>query len=316
MVASNVNSDPRLSQLCPSMSAGAPHEQDGTGSLFMQPIIFYRLSVSVSTKGQEPQLPRRCVARGITIMPTTTARPPTYTNAFEKEFRLQGKTRVRNHFYGRSKGILELFAEEPQPLNILDPGPRPSTIVSLKISFSPRASVAGRASQPYNWPFLVRTRLRRRVFYATELLDKEPTLRDVGKKSIGMSEQYIQSEERRYSHLSWRVDHISSNGKIVAGGDKPLPWTATIPVVITAQRALTPSFLTSTAALRFSIVFQVSIAGLWISHARLEIPVQVIRDPSVVLGALVDSLEHGEDHGGDLDELSSGLPPKYRRVAF
>ncbi|KAF2799208.1 hypothetical protein K505DRAFT_413816 [Melanomma pulvis-pyrius CBS 109.77] len=317
--------DPRLRELCPSMTAGRLYEQGANRKPYMQPMIFYRLSASARPEGREPQRPRVGVAREITIMPTTESLPPTYTSAFKKEYRLQATSKIRKHFFGRSQGSLEIAAEEPQPINMLKPYPRSNTVINLKASFEQGENVLEHTVEPYYWTFQIRTRLQRRLFYSTKPFNQAPTLADAQSKSyIRLQTQVLQSEEREYMELPWRNGHVLPNGTIISTDRKASRWTVMIPVVFTTDHSLIPSFFSETVALRYSVLLNVRILGSVSAHSTLEIPLQVIRfspslsKDSIPLSSLnsFQLLSVDDERGVDSCSEPTRRPPKYRRWAY
>ncbi|KAF2703355.1 hypothetical protein K504DRAFT_451851 [Pleomassaria siparia CBS 279.74] len=324
VAASVPDLDPRPQELHPSVAVGHVH-RDGTDS-YMQPLIMYRLVASIRTKGMEPERPRVGIVRKIKIMPTTHRPPPVYLSTFEQEYSLEATSKLRKHFYGHSEGLLEFAAEEPEPIDISSHDPRSSTRIVLRASFRPDKAVSRGTIEPYNWTFSVRTRLQRRVFYATEPLTREPTLKIFRTSSyIGLRTEILQTEEREYTELTWRNDHTSSNGTIVMRDENECPWLVTIPVVLTSNHNLIPSFSSATAALRYSVILDIRSSRPWSSHATLELPLQVFSRSRA-------SSEHRPSSGDDFHSHISHMtdeeceenvieelmtrPPEYRRWAF
>ena len=332
--------DSRFLRLCPTVKLGCTFEQYPSKARYMQPLIYYRLVATAyaTDDNQRTKLPQ--CEREIAIQPTQSADPPIYAELFKKEYRLHCSVRLRRHLYHRSSGELELSASEPSPFNLCVTAPRSSTTVSVKLSFVPKRSMEP-VLVPYDWTFLVKSFLRMRVFYSTRPLESEPTMADVGfRKQVFVHERSTTAEVREYSNLSWRMDRLSKPDEQDDIHHEMLPWTAKLPVSINAPKTLPPTFLTLSAALRYSIVLQVTVVGMQLSSAEIEVPVQMIRDRSV-LNAVKDSISlwmpssspdigveynEGDDNmessavecGLDYDSghgigRHTALPPKYRR---
>lgn len=322
--ASASASDARLQELCPTMAMGRLYRHGPDGQPYMQPLILYRLSASVRPKGEGPHCPRVGISRLISIMPTTNRPPPMYINLSEPEYTLYAISKVRKHFYGHCKGYFEFFAGEPQPLNIRGCDARLSTCIFLKTLFKQGKGVSQTTIEPYNWSFTIRTRLQRRIFYATKTMACEPTVRDARMKpEIALRTEVLQSEEREYTELTWRNDHVSPNGTIAVADDKNCPWTVVVPIILTTDRGLLPSFFSATAALRYSVLLDVHISRPWLSHATLEVPVQVFALSQNSSHSAVSSTNHSENgaSSGQASEEDDGdealtRPPEYRYWAL
>ena len=66
---------------------------------------------------------------------------------------------------------------------------------------------------------------------------------------------------------------VNSNGCCSA------PWITSIKVVISAPKGLVPSFMSSTAILKYSVLVTVCLTQFRHAMAKIELPVQVISDP-------------------------------------
>ncbi|KAH7109601.1 hypothetical protein B0J11DRAFT_512771 [Dendryphion nanum] len=323
-VATNASAlDAKLQELRPTMAMGRLHHHGPYGEPYMQPLIMYRLSASVRRKGQMPPCQRVTISRLISIMPTTNRPPPMYIDTLQPEYKLHAISKLRKHFYSHCKGSFELVAEEPRPLNTQDCNARSSTCIYLRVLFRPDEHVSHTAVEPYNWSFTVRTRLQRRIFYTTKSMTHEPTIGDAkSKPELAFRTEVLQSEEREYTELTWRNDHVSPNGTITGADNKKYPWVVMIPVVLTADRNLLPSFLGATAALRYSVLLNVRIARPWLSHATLEVPVQVFAMSQGSSQSTVLSINHfanwasfgnGQEFEEDDSDEPLSPPPDYRR---
>ncbi|KAF2095393.1 hypothetical protein NA57DRAFT_59407 [Rhizodiscina lignyota] len=340
LISARPVSDLRFLRLHPTVKMGCSFDDYPTKSRYMQPLVFYHLLATIRQKeeGRFPPLPQ-CEREAI-IMPTQAPDPPLYAESYGREYKLQSRVKLRRHLYNRPCGSLELSASEPLSLNLLVAAPRASTTVPIKVSFTPKHSATSDIV-PYDWTLVVKSYVRMRVFYSAKCLDREPTLTDVAaKRHIALSTRLTAAEAREYSSLSWRVDRRSPFDAPGDADKKQLPWLAKLQAMVTAPKTLPPSFLSQTAALRYSIVLEVTVANMQMSAAVLELPVQVIRDPrtsyatktrismwalSTELRAIepprdLDSYpgierELDEESGDDFDdfhERSEG-PPTYRR---
>jgi hypothetical protein len=294
----------------------------------MQPLIYYRLMANIERKDGRQQRWSQAWGREIVIMPTHSTSPPVYVDSCQQEYRLNSNVKVRRHICGRSKGKLQLSADEPSPLNLLATRQRTSTSVFMKAVFN--ASTANSSIEPCKWTLVVRSHLCLRFFYSANPFDHEPTLVDVqANRQVAMRTETAIAETREYSNLSWRMDRISEQGMIAKSDKVHLRWIAELQVIVTAPKVLSPSFLAPTVALRHSIVLNVAILGLPRSSTTVEVPVQIVRDPHFPNNEMAtcindlqiqpgDVNEGNDDECDDEESLGDRLerPPRYRRWTY
>lgn len=319
------------------MKFGCPYDDYPTKSRYMQPLIFYRLTAMALCKSHGSTVTALQCERETVIMPTHTPDPPLYAESFKREYRLQSCVNLRRHLCKRSFANLELSASEPTPLNLLIDTPRASTTVPIKVSVTSKRCRSS-DMDPYNWTLVVRSYLQMRMFYSTKPFECEPTIADTGAYKQTMLRVWTtKSETREYSNLSWRMDRLSQSPTPANLEQMSLPWIAKMQAMVSAPKTLPPSFLCQTAALRYSIVIEVIVAGMRMSDAVIEVPVQMVRDPTGIRGATgrislsafsaasgtsdaSETLDSSSSTGQGLEDDSEeevgvilDAPPKYRR---
>lgn len=260
-------------------------------------------------------------------MPTKAPDPPLYIGSYPREFVLESSTKLRSNLYSASMGDLRVSAEEAMSLNLAVDTPRASTYVPVKLSFTASDASSSRV-EPYNWTIAVRSRIRLRIFYGTRVFDQEPTLQDTKSSHLSTRSEFTKEEVRYYSGLRWGMDRLSREGTAMKQGEVfSSPWTTRLYVTVSLPKSCVPSFLAPLAALRYSVILNISVAGMRSGYATVEAPVQVHRSlASPQIGETCEELSEmlesfhvrdryslwegydGMDHPGQLDEQL----PRYR----
>ena len=272
LLPDNKTWDERFLDLPPSSKSGTSCWPASSCSTMLQPLITYTLAAAIrSSSGCGKAAAGSCHSREIKIMPTMMPRPPVYVYPPDGEYRTRAvKVNARKSFFGRGEGIVLFQSSEPAPLNVLEPTYKATTIVRIKCIFkpSPRRQYE---FLPRDWVLRVRAVIYHKQYYSSKPLAQEPTLHDLHADShLRCTNTSLQPETREYRNLAWCVDCTT------LGADEPL-WVTEIAVVVASSKSLLPSYLCALAALKYSVVLDVSIVGLHFAHATLEVPLQVVR---------------------------------------
>jgi hypothetical protein len=125
------------------------------------------------------------------------------------------------------------------------------------------------------------------------------------------------------------MDRIPEQGMIAKSDKVHLRWIPELQVIVTAPKALSPSFLAPTVTLRHSIVLNVAILGLPRSSTTVEVLVQIVGDPHFLYSEMAtcinnlqiqpsdaneDNDDECDDEGSCEDRLEG--PPRYRRWTY
>ena len=277
-----------------------------SGKTFMRPIITYALFASALHVSSG----KKCRAKKeIRMMPTTLSTPPLQTEHYPREYRLTCKQPLRKHAWSRSLGNLAISASEPPALNTATSNPRASSLLRVQLIFTPSCKTLAQTERPYDWDITVKSALRARTFYTTKPFSQTPTLETAGSDPLIQEVSRItKSETRRCDTLPWRLHRLSSHGTIIAANPN-LPWTATLTMPINACKDLVPTFLCPLSARRYSLSLQFTIANLSHTTLDLEVPIQIIHDPSPQSQNLSLSQEYFNEDArilGDLGSLGLG----------
>lgn len=255
-------------------------------------------------------------------MPTTAAPPPVDTTSFEGEYVRVARANLRNSFYSRSFGSLAFSADEPQVIRLPEQFSQSQTTVFLRISFQHIRTEVKLKTIPYDWKFEVSSRLQRRVFCATHPLARMPTIADAsGSSKIGLRTEILSAEKQRYEHLAWRNNHTTPHGTILLSDNKAASWITTIPIKVSADSSLFPSFFCATCSLRYSILLDIRVVGAWSSHSSLAVPVQIVSPARKMIqlerdNERISGTQLAESPGGDLGAAQESRPPEYRPTPF
>lgn len=291
---------PEYLSLLPTVEEGSLYVEPTTGHKFMQPLVLYSLTASLShtRSGKSYQ-----VSQKISIMPTVSASPPLQIENFPHEYQMTCSKTLRKRLWTGAIGKLTVSAAEPPSLDISTHSPRATTTASVKLLFTPTKATAP-ITPPYDWSVTVRYFLQIMTFTTTRPFTQVPTQDRAKKNSLcNLASKTTLPEMRECETLSWRVHRISSTGTIIP--DVPMnPWTSTLLVPVNTSRALLPTFLSPLAALRYALVLQISIADLCHGRLCLRIPIQITNEPRQLLvtptrNSNGQGLEYSIDHIGD-----------------
>ena len=278
LISARSDIHPDFLKLCPSARLGQSFIGPATGRCYRQPIITYMIRVTRIRTNILMRSPVKCrEQREIFVMPFTSAAPPLETAYFPGEYKCYTSKTLRQHMWSRSHGDLQISAREPSPLNLSTIAPRSSSVLSLKLAFTPRALCE--IYRPPDWKVTVKYYLRSRTFFSTRKLDRIPTAAAMqSNQFLGMRDHNTASEIREYATSSWRRDEMLDNG--VAKGDRICLWTTTLNVPVNASKNLLPTFLNPLSARQYAVVLTLTVYGFLHGVLRLVIPVQVICYPS------------------------------------
>lgn len=320
-VGSNSYQDQTSHVLYPSAKIGRTYFDSANDKIFAQPFITYTLSASIRRRTTTRPF-RHCISRPIKVIPTTSQPPPIDTTSFEGEYVRVAKANLRSTFFGRSFGSLVLSAEEPQAISLPEQFSQSHTTVFLRIAFQHTTTGVKLKTLPCAWKFEVSLRLQRRVFCATHPLARMPTIADAnGRSKIGLRTEVLSAEKQRYEHLAWRNNHTTPHGTIALSENKAASWITTIPIKVSADSSLSPSFFCATCSLRYAILLHIRVVGAWSSHSSLAVPLQIIY-PARKISRLQGDNEGNSGTqlaaslGGDLGASQELQPPEYRSSPF
>lgn len=266
LVAPRSDLDSTLLKLYPSAKLGSFYRSFSTEQQFVSASILYRIVAIVTAQrsGLVSSGKWEC-SREILLWPTRPPDPPLYIDAYPKEFKLHDSINLRRHFLDHPLGELEIFAEEPLPVNLSVSTPRAGTFVELGLSFTPNG-LSTRQILSKDWTIVTRSNLRLCVFHSTKRCETEPSILDAKRLNhVFMRLESMPEEVRQYRSSEWIMNsnHFSQNTKLV--------------IAISVPKTLPPSFLAPFAALRYHIVLKVSILGVSKTSASLVVPVQLYR---------------------------------------
>lgn len=322
-VGSISHQDQASNVLYPSAKIGRTYFDSANDKIFAQPFITYTLSARIRS-GTTARPFRHCISRPIKVMPTTPQPPPIDTTSFGDEYVQVAKMNLRNTFFGRSFGFLLLSAEEPQAITLPEQFSQSYTTVDLRIIFQHTAAGVKLKTLPLPcaWEFEVGIRLQRRVFCAAHPLARMPTIADAnGCSKIGLRTEVLSAEKQRHAHFAWRNNHTTPHGTILLSENKAASWITTLPIKVSGDSSLIPSFFCATCSLRYAVLLDIRVVGAWSSHSSLAIPVQIIH-PARKLSGLegenecISGTRLAASPGGDLCTSQELQPPEYRPSPF
>ncbi len=267
---------PEYLNLLPTVKEGPAFRGVNSQRLYMRPMIEYMLTASAMhiDSGRRYQC-----KQDISVMPSNAVAPPLQVEDFPRDYTLTSSKALKRHIWSRPIGKLTVSAVEPQPLNMSTNAPRASTTASIKLFFEPRE--AGEcAIRPYDWSITVKSFLRIRTYITTRPFQQIPTQEIVETDPLVQVDSKATSASRRHCDtLPWRLHRLSPAGTITTG---PLatPWTSVLIVPVNASKNLLPTFLSPLSARRYVLVLALKVGGLSHGTLALEIPIQVIHDPS------------------------------------
>lgn len=136
------------------------------------------------------------------------------------------------------------------------------------------------AARPYDWNITVKSILRVKTFFTTQPFTQIPTQTSVEKDPTAQMDSSDTKSDLRHCYTHpWRLHRLSSAGTIVTEASAT-PWTSTLVVPVNACKTLLPTFLSPLAARRYVLVVQLDVGDLSHGTLALEVPIQVIHDPS------------------------------------
>jgi hypothetical protein len=295
---------PDFLKLCPSAKLGSAFLGPTSGKTYRQPIITYIIRIIRVRTEIVMASPIRCPdEREIIIMPRTPAAPPLEIEHFPCEYKPCTTKALKQHMWNRSLGHLHVSAVEPPPLNISTAAPRTSSLVSVKLTFTPKQPCEIEV-RPHEWKCVVKYCLRSRTFYSTRKLERIPT------SSVTKSDPFLRMREekngweiRGFGPISWRRDCLLEEGTLVQD-ERHCPWATTLILPVNAPKNLLPTFLNPLSARQYALVLQLMIEGLHHGVIELVVPVQVIYYPAEAVSPAIEA--ETDASGQDCDLLSMG----------
>ncbi|KFY02610.1 hypothetical protein V490_00445, partial [Pseudogymnoascus sp. VKM F-3557] len=248
---------------------------------FAQPSIAYYLRATVrlntssgaGSKTVDTSLP-------VIITPYTQEYPPTEITDFPTEFNEQETKVLRRYLMGRGLGAMTASTREPPPLTYDIQSTHACTEASVKLELESESS-----SEIYhilqNLTFKICPLIRIKTFYSLQPFPKLPSQGLLSLRGVmRLRDEMIKLDRKDVRGVSWKYIFQQSNQ---APETQPtiatLPvgkWTAHLPVPITADTRLLPTFCTSVVARLYAIIIQVKVSGVRMDSFNLEVPVQVI----------------------------------------
>jgi len=281
---------PEYLNLLPTVKEGPAFQRGNSQRLYMRPMIEYTLTASAMHIDSRKRY--QC-KREINVMPLNAVAPPLQVEDFPRDYTLVSSKVLKRHRWSRPIGKLTISAMEPQPLNISTNAPRASTTASIKLFFEPcEARVC--ATRPYDWSIAVRSFVRIRTYVTTRPFKEIPSQEIVETDPLVQLDSKATSASRRQCDtLPWRLHRLSPAGTITTGL-LATPWTSVLIVPVNASKNLLPTFLSPLSARRYILVLDLKVGGLSHGTLALEIPIQVIYDPSEKLNPSSRTL-HGQE---------------------
>ena len=284
LVSARSDVDPLFLRLCSTTRIGPFYGDFISHKTYGRPIISYLLKVVVecSVPGKARRM-RTLAEREVNIVSTNIADPPIQIEDLPGEYRLASAVAVKHHRLGRKKGRLRISAVEPPPVNLLSQDPLVCTLATVRISVTPSKALQFTVA-PYNWTCILKSTLKSRTFSSTRKLTEVPTVTAATVLPfLCLSEESMLLGERQYGCLPWRQDHLSNEGTI-AGQVDVLPWVTTLQSHVSIPKNSVATFMNSISARRYSLVLQVSILELRHNSVSVEVPLQLVRDPTATEG--------------------------------
>lgn len=267
---------PDYLNLLPTAKEGPAFHGPTSGTIYMRPMITYMLTACAVHIGSGKTY---WCKQEISIMPSMAAAPPLQIEHFQHEYTVTSGTALRRHVWSRSIGKLTVSAVEPQPLNISTSAPQASATASIKLLFEP-CKAQKLFARPYDWDITVKSFLRIKTFFTTQPFKQIPTQKTLESDPlIRMDSQATLADLRCCDTLPWRLHRLSSVGTIVTDASST-PWTSILTVPVNASKTFLPTFLSPLSARRYVLMLDLNIEGLSHGTLALEIPIQVIHDPS------------------------------------
>jgi len=214
-------------------------------------------------------------------MPYTFATPPLQMEYFPREYASSTAKVLKQHRWSRPLGLLSVSATEPPPLNVWTSAPRASTLVTLKLTFSPQY-LGDFGIQPREWKFVVNYHLRSRTLYSTQKLDQIPTMAAAKRNQfqqirVGL----IRSEVREIGTVPWEVNCQTQSSDLDNGLhiEESCIWSVNLTVPISAPKSLLPTFFNQLSARQYAVFLGLSVGGVYHGSIELILPVQIVFHP-------------------------------------
>jgi hypothetical protein len=267
--------------LPPSYKGGLACHYQANGHSFMQPFIGYTIQVVVMLKDANGQLVTKgkcSSSRDILLKPFNLAAPPLEISDLRGDYRLSSTMALKKSLWNKSIGCLEISAIEPYPLNMLTEAPRSTSIVPLKLTFSPHQEHALRV-RPFEWDFQIETKILVLTFYSTRPLEQEPSLQEVKTKPfLKVDSSLLNLETRIINDACWGHRRLSQHGTILS--TQTPSWNTQFDIPINAPKDLLPTFLSPLASRRYALRVIIDVVGMHHSSLELQVPLQVNLEPS------------------------------------
>ncbi len=297
--------------LRPSLSVGPSYRCPGEEDGYAQSNIIYRLKTYVESEYlQDSTLPRSLQAsRKIVILPCSMPIPPTDTSDFPAEFVSSVSHTYRKFFIGPWY-TMTLSMVEPEAISLQDVQTCGAGRAMLHVEVQSAACVMDTTSARTlllslkDFSFKIQPILRAKTFYSTQPFRKMPgqtmlTLRGF----IRMKDEVIELDSHDLKASSWqhniaeeaplsadiygssptsaRSGSINSGGSVDAckvfptAGGPPRVWSARLPVPITIQPSLPPTFCCATASRQYSLITRIRVSSISTKDFVLEAPLQI-----------------------------------------
>lgn len=280
LISSRSDVNPAYLTLPPTVREGQSYYGLATKQEYMQPRITYVITAVSTRFPRGTTSATKCrTKREVTVMPSIPASPPLQIEHFPHEYKTTCVKTLKRRVWNRPLGELTISAAEPKAFNISTSAPRASTVAAVKLLFQP-CETHTPAATPYEWRLTVKSHLKVRTFYSTTPFTQVPTKESVKSEPLAeMTSSCTYREIRQCDTLSWRLHRLSSAGTI-ASDTLATPWTTTLIVPVNASKALIPTFLNPLSARRYVLVLHITVDKIHHEAIVLEVPVQVICDPS------------------------------------
>lgn len=297
IASSTTGSPSHCLQLPPSIELGKVYIDESLGKRFAQPSISYhvRALVNFTIEGQD-QAQSAETYIPILIIPHTEELPPTDTEDFPAEFKLQESKTIRWSSLGRSLGTMMVSMQEPRALTYDIASTRASTECVLNLEVEPTGTGDIYPSLQA-MSFTVLSLVRIKTFYSVKAFPRLPSQTLLtAHGGVRLRDDMIKLETRRISSVSWgytyciaeqaMIDEATqSNGQSLPPASKSSlqppkgKWTAKISHPIRVDSRLLPTFCSSIVARLYSVILRVKVSGIRKESFDLEVPLQVVHTP-------------------------------------
>ncbi len=218
--------------------------------------------------------------RYVNIVPYSSEALSLWVADFPEEYKTCTTSVLNRHPWIHTLGHIQLWAAEPNPVNLLTLAAQASTVLSLKMRFTPCITFK-KTSYLWNWACSVSYCIRSQTFSSTRKLDQIPTLSAIRTDpTLGMVEKKTKWKTWDFHSLSWtKEDHevLEAND---TRGKQDEAWIATLDIPVNISTSLSPTFLNVLSARRYAIILRFSLKNLHHGVLELKVPVQLIYSPS------------------------------------